>query len=138
MAKQTKQPPVQEQVVTIEIDESEIKLPLGRPIDPESERQQRLHLYDEKRSAGLLRRGRPADPASPSHQAKAEREAKRASGLDLRRGRPVDPESPRQKALARRNARLLILREQYIAKRKEELGITEKMNVAIVSARNNK
>lgn len=138
MAKQVR--PQVEQVAepVIEIDEALIRLPLGRPVDPSSERQKRLAEYDEKREQGLLHRGRPADPNSPSHQAKAVREAKRASGVDLHRGRPVDPQSPRQQQLKKRNARLMIIRQQLIQQKKAELGITDKMNTAITASRNAK
>lgn len=138
MAKQTKTQTAQVAEPVLEIDESMIRLPLGRPVDPSSERQKRLAEYDIKREQGLLHRGRPIDPESPSHQAKAEREAKRLEGIELRRGRPVDPESPRQKMLQKRNARLATIRAQYIEQLKNQHALQTKMNTAITSSKNGK
>lgn len=138
MAKQARTTVVHVAEPVIEIDESLIRLPLGRPVDPESERQKRLAEYEEKRAAGLLHRGRPIDPESPSHQAKAERDAKRKAGIELHRGRPVDPESPRQKQLQKRNARLAIIRENYIASLRNQSATQNQMNTAIAGAKNAK
>lgn len=65
----------------------------GRPIDPNSPRQQRLS------QKGLVGRGRPADPNSEWNKRQKELEARREAG-ELKLGRPVDPNSPRQKRLA--------------------------------------
>lgn len=92
-----------------EIDETVVKLPLGRPVNPKSKRQLQLAEYERKKAEGLLHRGRPTDPESPSHVAKAEREKRRQEKGELRRGRPVDPSSPRQQRLSKREVRIRTL-----------------------------
>lgn len=80
---------------------ADIKLPPGRPVDPNSPRQQRLAEMETKRAAGELKRGRPADPNSPNYQKRVEAEARKAQpGYIAKRGRPTDPDSPRQQKLA--------------------------------------
>jgi hypothetical protein len=55
----------------------EVELPLGRPIDPNSERQKRLASYAAKtQMEGTLHRGRPKDPNSANAKKTAEREAR--------------------------------------------------------------
>lgn len=68
------------------------KIKRGRPVDPNSNRQQRLATAPGKKT------GRPIDPNSNRQQRLRELEMKRANG-ELRRGRPVDPNSKRQIAL---------------------------------------
>jgi hypothetical protein len=77
-----------------------VKARVGRPIDPNSKRQQRLATAPGKRT------GRPVNPNSARQQRLAEMEAKRANG-ELRRGRPVNPNSKRQIALRAAAAQLL-------------------------------
>lgn len=113
--------PIKKDVVTFVEPDEVITLPLGRPIDPTSERQKRLAEYDAKRELGLLHRGRPSDPSTVSYQRKAERAAKVEAGIELKRGRPVDPESPRQQMLARRKTRLAILQQQYAIQQQQAL-----------------
>lgn len=72
----------------------------GRPVDPNSARQQRL------KSAPGKKTGRPIDPNSARQQRLAEMEAKRANG-ELKRGRPVNPNSKRQIALREAAAKLV-------------------------------
>ena len=76
---------------------TEAKPQLGRPVNPESERQKRLREIEEKRAQGLIKRGRPVVEGS-AHQQKlaAQAERKAANGGEARRGRPVDPNIPRQ------------------------------------------
>ena len=69
-----------------------VKAQLGRPVDPNSKRQQRLATAPGRKT------GRPVDPTSARQLRLAELEAKRANGT-LKRGRPVDPNSARQIAL---------------------------------------
>ena len=69
-----------------------VKAQLGRPVNPNSKRQQRLA------SAPGVRTGRPINPNSARQQRLAELDAKRANGT-LKRGRPVNPNSARQIAL---------------------------------------
>ena len=61
----------------------------GRPIDPNSKRQQRIKTAPGKKT------GRPIDPNSKRQQRIKELEEKRQNG-ELKRGRPVDPTSKRQ------------------------------------------
>lgn len=85
----------------------EEKPQLGRPVNPESERQKRLAEIAEKRAQGLIKRGRPVVEGS-SHQQKLAEQAKRKeeNGGVARRGRPVDPNSPRQLRLAEKQAKI--------------------------------
>jgi hypothetical protein len=69
-----------------------VKAQLGRPVNPNSARQQRLATAPGKKT------GRPINPNSARQQRLAEMEAKRANG-ELKRGRPVNPMSARQIAL---------------------------------------
>ena len=69
-----------------------VKAQLGRPVNPNSQRQQRLATAPGKKT------GRPINPNSARQQRLAEMEAKRANG-ELKRGRPVNPMSARQIAL---------------------------------------
>lgn len=68
------------------------KAQLGRPVDPNSKRQQRLAKAPGKKT------GRPINPNSKRQQRLKELEAKRQNG-ELKRGRPVNPNSKRQIAL---------------------------------------
>ena len=61
---------------------------LGRPVNPNSVRQQRLAELEEKRNNGELKRGRPVNGESERQKRLAEMEAKRANG-ELKRGRPA-------------------------------------------------
>ena len=81
------------------------KAQLGRPVDPNSKRQQRLATAPGKKT------GRPVNPNSARQQrliAQAERAA--ANGGVVKRGRPVNPNSARQIAL--REAALKLVAEQ--------------------------
>ena len=81
------------------------KAQLGRPVDPNSKRQQRLATAPGKKT------GRPVNPNSARQQrliAQAERAA--LNGGVVKRGRPVNPNSARQIAL--REAALKLVAEQ--------------------------
>ena len=82
-----------------------VKAALGRPVDPNSVRQQRLKELEAKRAAGLCKRGRPVVANSERQQRLAERAAKVANGGELKRGRPIVADSERQKRLAAQAAR---------------------------------
>lgn len=85
----------------------EEKPKLGRPVNPESERQKRLAEIQEKRAQGLIKRGRPIVEGSAHQQKlKAQAERKAANGGKAYRGRPVDPNSPRQQRLAAMAAKI--------------------------------
>jgi hypothetical protein len=77
---------------------------LGRPVNPNSARQQRIAELEAKRAAGECKRGRPTVAGSKRQEVLAAREAKRAAGIELKRGRPVNPESKRQQQLAAKTA----------------------------------
>ena len=68
----------------------EFQKPLGRPVDPNSKRQQALRELEERRAQGLVKRGRPkgtVNPNSKRQQALAEMAAKKAQG-EGKPGRP--------------------------------------------------
>ena len=70
------------------------KAQLGRPVDPNSKRQQRLASAPGKRT------GRPIDPTSARQVRLQEQATRRAlNGGVVKRGRPVNPNSARQIAL---------------------------------------
>ena len=70
------------------------KAQLGRPVDPNSKRQQRLATAPGRKT------GRPIDPNSKRQQRLAELEVKAAlNGGKVKRGRPINPNSKRQIAL---------------------------------------
>jgi len=60
----------------------------GRPIDPNSERQQRLAELEEKRQKGVLKRGRPVMEGSERQQRLFQREEKAKAGIPIKPGRP--------------------------------------------------
>ena len=71
-----------------------VKAQLGRPVDPNSKRQQRLATAPGKRT------GRPINPHSARQQRLCEQAARAiANGGVVKRGRPVNPNSARQIAL---------------------------------------
>lgn len=72
---------------------------LGRPVNPNSVRQQKITERENKRAAGELKRGRPVVAESKRQQTLAAREAKRASGAPVKRGRPIVEGSKRQQTL---------------------------------------
>ena len=82
-----------------------VKAQLGRPVNPNSKRQQRLATAPGKRT------GRPINPNSARQQRLAA-QAVRAieNGGVVKRGRPVNPNSARQIAL--REAALKLLADQ--------------------------
>ena len=71
------------------------KAQLGRPVDPNSKRQQRLATAPGRKT------GRPINPNSKRQQRLAELAAKAAlNGGKVKRGRPVNPNSKRQQMIA--------------------------------------
>jgi hypothetical protein len=90
------------QLKTMDVQYS-VKAQLGRPVNPNSKRQQRLATAPGKKT------GRPINPTSARQQRLAELDAKRANGT-LKRGRPVDVTSARQVAL--RAAAMKMLEER--------------------------
>jgi hypothetical protein len=79
---------------------------LGRPVNPNSERQKRLAELEAKRSNGELRRGRPVNGTSARQARLAELAARaEANGGVVKRGRPVNGESARQQRLAELEAK---------------------------------
>ena len=79
-----------------------VKAQLGRPVNPNSKRQQRLASAPGKRT------GRPINPNSARQQRLAEQAARAAlNGGTVKRGRPVNPNSARQIALREAAAKLV-------------------------------
>ena len=71
------------------------KAQLGRPVNPNSKRQQRLATAPGRKT------GRPINPNSKRQQRLAELAAKAAAnGGVVKRGRPINPKSKRQMAIA--------------------------------------
>ena len=92
--------------VTVEdMNLNEVTVKLGRPVNPNSVRQQRIAEREAKRAAGELKRGRPVVEGSKRQAVLAEREAKRANGAPIKRGRPVNVNSKRQQELAAKAAK---------------------------------
>jgi hypothetical protein len=75
---------------------------LGRPVNPNSARQQRIKELNEKREQGLCKRGRPVNGESKRQSTLKLREEKVNSGIELKRGRPVNPNSERQIRLSKK------------------------------------
>jgi hypothetical protein len=94
-----------ETVVVAAENVTEVKQ-LGRPVNPNSERQQRLAELEAKRNSGELKRGRPVNGTSERQKRLAELAAKaEQNGGSIKRGRPVNGTSERQKRLAELEAK---------------------------------
>lgn len=94
---------------SVKIGGFEVEVPLGRPIDPESERQKKLAAQEERKVAngGVARLGRPPVPGSPNQIKKAEMEARKSTpGYVAKRGRPIMEGSERQQDMAKKDQRL--------------------------------
>lgn len=76
---------------------------LGRPVNPNSARQQRIQERLVKQEQGLLKRGRPVVEESKRQLKLKLKEWKSNNGIELKRGRPVNPNSERQIKLAKKN-----------------------------------
>jgi hypothetical protein len=85
---------------TMEIEVTIVKQ-LGRPLNPNSARQQRLAEMEARRVNGEVRKGRPVNPDS-ARQAKLAGRTTEGTGV---KGRPVNFESARQKKLAEMEAK---------------------------------
>lgn len=77
---------------------------LGRPVNPNSARQQRIQDRLAKQEQGLLKRGRPVVEGSKRQLTLKVRSEKVSNGVELKRGRPVNPNSKRQIELAKKNS----------------------------------
>lgn len=78
---------------------------LGRPVNPNSVRQQRIQERLAKQEQGLLKRGRPVVEGS-KRQLKLKLQAEKVNnGIELKRGRPVNPNSKRQIELAKKSSK---------------------------------
>ena len=102
-----------EEVIEIVIEATPVEITsitkqLGRPVNPNSVRQQRIAELEAKRAAGECKRGRPTVAGSKRQEVLAAREAKRAAGIEPKRGRPIVPESKRQMELAAKAARIVL------------------------------
>jgi len=77
---------------------------LGRPVNPNSTRQQELKQKAELRAKGLIKRGRPTVAGSANQEKLARRAQLAEQGmLTGERGRPTNPNSVRQQRLAMLN-----------------------------------
>jgi len=95
-----------ENLPTMMVKETEVKQ-LGRPVNPDSERQKRLIELETKRANGELRRGRPVNGTSERQKRLAEMAARaEANGGSVKRGRPVSSNSARQQRLNERITKL--------------------------------
>jgi len=72
---------------------------LGRPVNPESNRQKELAQKAMLRELGLVKRGRPVVEGSKNAAIKAARYEKIMNGETLRKGRPVNNNSKRQQRI---------------------------------------
>ena len=72
---------------------------LGRPVNVNSARQQRIAELAEKKANGTLKKGRPVNENSARQQRIAELELKKLNG-ELKKGRPVNENSARQQRIA--------------------------------------
>ena len=61
---------------------------LGRPANPESQRQKNLILKEELREKGLLKKGRPVNPNSKKQIKEKERMEFLKNGGVIKKGRP--------------------------------------------------
>ena len=78
---------------------------LGRPSNPNSNRQKQMAEREAKRTAGLLKKGRPIVGTSKRQSVLAARATKIANGGTLQKGRPIVPTSKRQIGLAAKAAK---------------------------------
>ena len=81
---------------------NETQTQLGRPVNPNSARQQRIQELNEKRANGLCKRGRPVVAESKRQEVLKKREEKVKNGVELKRGRPIVEGSKRQIELAKK------------------------------------
>lgn len=121
---------VQNQLETMTIDSksidlSNVKLPIGRPSDPNSARQKQLAekaAYEAEMKAKhgadwKAKQGRPSDPNSANYKKKQELEARKSDPNYVpKKGRPVVEGSARQIKLAKLNERKLA----YVKAQQEE------------------
>lgn len=75
---------------------------LGRPVNMNSVRQQRIQERLMKAELGLLKRGRPIVEGSKRQEVLKKREEKVSNGIELKRGRPINFNSKRQIELAKK------------------------------------
>jgi len=76
---------------------------LGRPVNMNSVRQQKIQERLAKAELGLLKRGRPIVEGSKRQEVLKSREEKVNNGFELKRGRPINVNSKRQIELAKKN-----------------------------------
>jgi len=93
---------------------NEVVVKLGRPVNPNSVRQQRIAEREAKRAAGELKRGRPVVEGSKRQQVLAQRAEKVTNGETLKRGRPVNPNSKRQAELAAKASKMSVSVEKTV------------------------
>ena len=102
--------------------ENKITVQLGRPVNPNSVRQQRIAELEAKRANGECKRGRPVVANSKRQAVLAERAEKVANGGTLKRGRPIVESSARQLKLALKAAKQFQAPNSVIDTLKEMIG----------------
>jgi hypothetical protein len=88
---------------TVEVTEPK---KLGRPVNANSARQQKIAEMEQRKAqgGGYVKLGRPAVPGSKRQEKLAAIEAKKASGAVIQRGRPKMTEEQKADAKAKRDA----------------------------------
>lgn len=98
-----------EDLANVEVPK-DFKMPVGRPVETGSARQERLAKIAAKVAAGeVVKRGRPVEMDSKRQEELTAKKARQAeiiaAGGSIHRGRPTDPTSPRQIELAKKEAK---------------------------------
>lgn len=133
--------------------EAEVERAPGRPVNPNSKRQQRIADLEKRRAEGTLKLGRPVETESERQKRLAERQAKVeayeaqqkaiAEGAVIaeadmltnpneKLGRPIDPNSPRQVKLREYEAKKAAGLIKKGRPSFESKGIVKKADVAKV------
>jgi hypothetical protein len=94
-----------------------IPIQLGRPVNPNSVRQQQIKERLAKQEAGLLKKGRPVIEGSKRQEALKKREEKLNNGVELKKGRPVNPDSKRQVELIKKAQRAMAIQEALVTEK---------------------
>lgn len=109
----------------------------GRKVNPNSDRQKRIKMLNEKKASGTLKKGRPVASGSKRQIRLAELAMKKANGGG-KQGRPVKMDSARQMRLAAMQAKLdagVVIKRGRPAKEKvAKTAKVKKVKVAKVKA----
>lgn len=109
---------------TVSINDIQIDLKQGRPMNPNSARQLRLAKQNKNADAKLNKsgdtRGRAVNPNSARQIKLKGFEVKVAAGVEIKRGRPASETSARSQKIAEREAKIKTMKLAKAA----ELGLT--------------